>query len=189
MTRLRPVVPGLALLVCTVLASGCGIGTDDAPRRLDPAAAPFRDALGEASPAPTGAGRVVVYLVRDQLLVAVPRRVPQPATPQSVLQALRAGPTERERDAGLVSATPSGAVVTALSSDGLVTVELPAADATLTARSDEVLGYGQLVASLGALRGVTGVVFVRDGERLAVPRGDGQLSAGPLTRRDYSALL
>lgn len=180
---------GVSLLVTAVVTTGCGVGTDDAPRALDPGSAPFRDAFTRASPAPTGAGRVLVYLVRDGVLVAVPRRVPAPPTAQAVLQAVLSGPTARERDAGLTSSAPLEAEVTAAGLAGVVEVDIPAGDTATAVRSDEIVGYGQLVLSLTSLRGVTGVRFVRDGSALSVPRGDGQLTTTVLTRQDYRSLL
>lgn len=180
----------MAALACAALCLGCGIKAEPGPRALDPAAAPFRAAITEVSPAPTGAGRVLVYLARDGVLVAVTRRVPLPATPSSVLQALLAGPIQRELDAGLGSAVPPRVSVEPGSAvPGLVRLQVPAPDSSSGARTDEVLGYGQLVLTLTSLPGVSSVQFVRDGKVLSVPRGDGALSSAALTRRDFAALL
>ena len=56
------------------------------------------------------------------------------------------------------------------------------------ARSDEVLGYAQIVLTLTG-QGATAVRFTRDGEQLDVPRADGSLTAQPLVRGDYTSLL
>jgi hypothetical protein len=175
---------------CAALCLGCGIKAETSPRALDPGAGPFRAAISEASPAPTGAGRVLVYLARDGVLVAVTRRVPLPATPASVLQALLAGPIQRELDAGLGSAVPARVSVDESTAvPGLVRLQVPPPESSSGARTDEVLGYGQLVLTLTSLPGISSVQFVRDGKALSVPRGDGALSSAALTRRDYAELL
>jgi len=173
---------GLGML----LLAGCGVGAESSPRALDGRSRPEIAAV--PSNAPTGAAHVLVYLVQDGQLVAVSRRVPAPPTPEGVLRALLAGPDARESDAGLTSAAPAG--VSYLGSTGsLVQVQVPPPDPADAARTDEVIGYAQLVVSLTALRTVTGVEFVRGGRVLAVPRGDGSLSALPLTRKDYANLF
>jgi spore germination protein GerM len=141
-----------------------------------------------ASPASSGSARALVYLIHDGVLVAVSRAVPPDPSPAAVLQALLGGPSRRERDAGLVTAV-TAATVNGSPEGGVVTVEVPAPDASSSGRTDEVLGFGQIVLSLTSLRDITAVRFTRDGQSLSVPRSDGSLSAAPLTRRDYTGLL
>jgi hypothetical protein len=129
-----------------------------------------------------------VYLIHDGVLVAVARAVPPDPTPASVLQVLLAGPSRRERDAGLVTAL-TNAAVQGQPQAGLVTVEVPAPDGSGSGRTDEVLGFGQIVLSLTSLRGIKEVRFTRAGRPLAVPRSDGSLNPAPATRRDYADLL
>ena len=52
-------------------------------------------------------------------------------------------------------------------------------------RNDAVLAIAQVVCTLNAREEVDGVVFIRDGEVVAVPRHDGALAKGPLTLTDY----
>jgi hypothetical protein len=177
---------GIGALLAALLLTGCGVDAESSPRTLDAGARP--DIAVPPSSAPTGAAHALVYFVQDGQLVAVSRRVPAPPTPEGVLTALLAGPDLRESDAGLTSAAPAGVSYSG-STGSLVQVQVPPADPADAARTDEVLGYAQLVVSLTSLRTVTGVEFVRDGRVLAVPRGDGSLSASPLTRKDYANLF
>ena len=179
----------LLVLLSLGAVTACGVGVESTPRPLDRNARPFQAAVTQASPAPTGTGRAVVYLARDQVLVAVLRRVPTPPTPADVLAALAAGPNSREQDAGFVSAVPLKAKVSDRSRvPGILVVEVPTVD-TASTRTDEVLGYGQMVVTLASLPEVAGVRFVRNGRAIGVPRGDGSLFDGALTRRDYAELF
>jgi hypothetical protein len=180
----------LGWLVAGALLAGCGISTDSAPRPLDPRSGPYQQDGENPSPAPTGGARTVVYLVRDAQLVAVVRRIPTHPTAADVLATLVSGPTARESSAGLATAVPLKAVVDKSSTTARIpAIAVPLPSVTDSGRNDEVLGYAQVVLSLTGLAGVKGVRFTRDGQPLDVPRADGSLSHGPLTRRDYAALL
>ncbi len=173
-----------------LLAAGCGISAESQPRTLDPGSAPFRSVGQSPTAAPSGAGRALVYLVRDGAIVAVVRRVPDPPSPDAVLAALVAGPSGRESDAGLTTAVLSGITLDQQGIDARVAyVDVPASSATESGRNDEVLAFAQIVVTLTALPNVTGVRFLRDGQPLDVPRADGSLAQIPLTRRDYTDLL
>ncbi len=52
-----------------------------------------------------------------------------------------------------------------------------------------MLALAQVVTTLAGLPEVTAVRFVRDGQDLPVPRGDGAIVPGPLTAADYRDLL
>lgn len=175
------------ILVLVGLLAGCGLPPDHNPQLLTSADEP-RGARATPKPTASGAARALVYLIHDGVLVAVSRAVPPHPTPAAVLQALLAGPTLREQDAGLVSAATAG-TVTGQPQAGIVTVDVPAPDANSSGRTDEVAGFGQIVLSLTSLPGITAVRFTREGQPLAVPRADGSLNPAPATRRDYADLL
>lgn len=178
------------MVLALLLAAGCGVSAESQPRSLDPGSAPFRGIGESATAAPVGAGRALVYLVRDGAIVAVVRRVPEPPTAEAVLAALVVGPSERESDAGLTTAVLSGTTLDRQEPSARVAyVDVPETDETESGRSDEVLAYAQIVVTLTSLPSVTGVRFLRDGQPLDVPRADGSLARAPLTRRDYTALL
>jgi hypothetical protein len=175
-----------ALMLVVLAAAGCGVPLDDEPRSLGPSGRVDRS----GSPAAPVAGSTVLrlYLVRDGRLVRVPRRVPAPLTPAQQLDTLLAGPTAEESEDGLSSA---------LTTTTVTAVELVGRRATVilgdrtgpAVRSDEVLGFGQIVCTLTSLPDVGTVSFVADGAPLWVPRSDGSLAGTPLTIADYSSLL
>ncbi|MGY0236711.1 GerMN domain-containing protein [Longispora urticae] len=110
-------------------------------------------------------------------------------TAETLLRDLVAGPTTTEVEAGLARALWGGSVITRVRvTDGQAVVTVTAAlDAV--SRNDEILAFGQVVCTLTAREDVNGVVFTRDRQRIAVPRGDAFLSQGPLTAADYTSLI
>jgi spore germination protein GerM len=72
--------------------------------------------------------------------------------------------------------------------DGVGEVDLPPELATLSG-DDQRLAVAQLVCTLTGQPGVGPVVFTLDGASIEVPRGDGSLTSGPVSRDDYSQLL
>lgn len=179
----------LAPLVLVALLSGCGVPTDDAPRTVQPPPGPFPVPAPADSTAPAGPATETLCFVRDNRIVPVLRRVDRPPTVEEHLRHLLAGPTTTERDADVASALPgavSAASAAVAGSQARVTIDDAGDD---TGRSDEVLAFGQIVCTLTSRADVTAVVFQRDGAPLGVPRADGSLSTGPLTRADYGPLI
>ncbi|TQS44708.1 GerMN domain-containing protein [Cryptosporangium phraense] len=173
-----------ALLSALGLLTACGIPLDDAPR---PAGA-TADA-GPAADVPAGTASERICLVRDGKLTPVSRPVRPPLAVAGHLDLLLDGPTRDEQNRGYRSALAGTTLVTgAAQAGGLVTVETGAVDAQ-PGRTDDVLAFGQVVCTLGSRLPVGTVVFVHDGNRVRVPRGDGSLSSGPLTIADYAELL
>lgn len=76
----------------------------------------------------------------------------------------------------------------AASSPGQASVQVVKPDEG-TARSDEILAYGQIVCTLTGRFDVSAVSFTRDGKPLEVPRADGTLTSEPLRGSDYAGLL
>ena len=181
MRRLLPA----ALLVA--LLTGCGVPVDDAPRDLKRPS----PSSGSDAPIPDGFGTAVerLYLVREGALARVVRRVPAPPTPEHLLRDLLAGPSTAEEEDGHTSA---------LSTMRITGMTITQRRATISvgdrpdegARSDETLAYGQIVCTLTSQSAEVGTVsFTSGGRPLGVPRGDGVLSATPLTIADYATLL
>ncbi len=171
------------LLLC-LAAAGCGIPIDDGPRTIEgQGGAP---ASGEPARDGFGAAVVQLYLVREDRLVRVFRRVPAERTPQEQLDDLLAGPTPAERADGLTSALTATTVPRMTIGDRRAVVEI----GDRGARSDDVLAFGQIVCTLTSRGPDIGTVsFTSGGEALGVPRADGEIVAGPLTIADYAALL
>jgi hypothetical protein len=130
-----------------------------------------------------------LFLVRDDKLVSVTRRVGGQPTVDELIAALVAGPTNEEREQGVSSALLGSTLVAAVrAADRQAFVELSAPVDTAV-RTDVVLAYAQIVCTLTALPAIDGVTFTRDGTAVGVPRADGSLSRGPLTTADYADLV
>lgn len=175
------------VVVALLLSAACGVPTESVPRAIPPA--PSAPASSGASLSP-GARSTTLYLVRDAALAPVTRRTASAPSARTALQLLLQGPSDAESAQGLSSALgPEAVVVDRVGTAGATaTVPLAGTSAGL-GRSDEVLAYAQVVATLTALPGISAVRFVRQGATLSVPRADGSLADGVLTRRDYADLL
>lgn len=177
----------LLVLLALGTTAGCGVPVDRSPRDLDPSHVVY----GSDAPAPDRFGNAVerLYLVRDGKLIRVLRRLPAARTPQQMVQDLVAGPTRKEQQDGLTSALSTMQVGATTITQRRAAVEI-GAPAVPGARSDEVLAYAQIVCTLTSQGAEVGTVsFTRGGRPLAVPRGDGLLSTGPLTIADYADLI
>lgn len=178
----------LAAAVAAALTA-CGIQPDVTAREIKPPPGPYHVSAAPAAPTRPGNAVETLFLVKDTMLVRVTRPVPQAPTVDALMQELLAGPTETERNQGLSSALPGASVIGQVHlTNGLATVELASA-LDGTGRSDETLAIAQVVCTLAERSDVTGVVFVRSGSRVGVPRGDGSQSQDPLSTSDYAELI
>ncbi|AGZ42117.1 GerMN domain-containing protein [Actinoplanes friuliensis] len=175
------------LLVAALGPAGCGVPAEDTPRSIE---SPGRvNASGGPPPDVGGTALIRLYLVRDDRLVRVPRRVPAPLSPREQLDDLLAGPTAEESEEGLSSALTTTTVQDLRLGDRRATIVLGDRQ-DQGVRTDEALGYAQIVCTLTSLPDVGTVSFVsEDGSPVGVPRADGRLAEGPLTIADYSSLL
>jgi len=184
--RCRPAA--LTVLVTLAAVAGCGVPVDAEPRAVDPPNGAY-PGLSAAAPNRPGAISERLCLVRNELLSAVTRSVQQTVSLTMHLQLLLEGPTEAERDAGFTSALTGTTPVQAVSqARGIVTVNIGDRPED-TGRSDDVLGFGQIVCTLTTRPDVAAVAFTQNERPLGVPRADGSLSPGPLTAADYADLL
>lgn len=180
---------GLAVLAVLCLTA-CGVTEQDEPHSVTlPRRALNGPPSAAATPGSGGEVAEVLCLVRDGGLRQVVRRIDAAPDPQRHLDDLLAGPDSAERGRGLSTAlagvdlavrTPPGSAETS--------IEVTEADPD-TGRSDEALGYAQIVCTLTTRADVNSVVFTRDGKVLRVPRADGTLSEGPLSASDYRSLI
>ena len=166
---------------------GCGVPDEDEPRPIEPSLV-----IGSPPPQATtrnSVGSVIerLYLVRDDRLVAVERRVGSTADVAALLADLVAGPTDAELDDGLTSAlTGTDLIAGVRLVDGTAEVSFrPQAGG----RTDDILAIGQIVCTLDARVDVDTVRFLLDGQVLKVPRADGSLTELPLTVADYRTLI
>jgi spore germination protein GerM len=191
MARWIAVIAAVAA-TCAGLA-GCGVGAQSAPQPLDPKAVPYGLLGPTSSPSTSDSGLstagVTVYMeAADGRLVAVRRHVPWPATIAAILSQLAAGPTAEESSRGFVSPASSvGPFGVGRVSEGIVPVDLPVSFESLGGQ-DQQVAAAQIVFTATTFTGVKGVRFLVGGQAAQVPTGDGSLTRGPSTRKDYSAL-
>lgn len=180
---------GVAAVVAVMTAlAGCGIPADRDAREIEGQGSGRESEFPAVPSVESGSVSQRLFLVRDEALVTVVRWVPSQPTVDALVHDLVTGPTAAERARGMTSAVLGTDVVGPVRlAGGQATVQL--ATGSENVHSDEVLALGQLVCTLDSHPRVDGVSFVRDGKRVSVPRGDGTLSAGPLTTADYANLV
>lgn len=181
---------GPTFLAGVVLLTGCGVPVETSPRPVDPPPGVLQ-ATTSPAPLPTRPGSVAqrLYLVRDNLLVPVVRRVPVPLSAAALLDLLLAGPDDTEQRSGLTSALTGPDSVLGLqvvSGEAMVDI---GEGLSGTGRNDEILAFGQIVRTLTTHADVDRVTFRHDGDAVGIPRADGSLSRTPLTDADYADLL
>jgi spore germination protein GerM len=131
--------------------------------------------------------RVTIFLEgSNRRLTRVHREVPSPATLQEIMDQLVAGPRRSESDRGLVSPASSvGPLSVGPRQDGVVTLDLPVSFENLSGQ-DETAAAAQIVFTATTFTGIEGVRFLVGGQPAQVPNGNGSLSPGASTRKDYS---
>ena len=163
----------LATLALALLAAGCDGGSSGTTTPTTPPTT--------TSPASTS---VAVYFLRGEKVAPVRREVPATtAIARAAVDALLAGPTAAERDAGLVSAIPQGTTLRDLAlSDGVATVDLDGrfddggGSASMQGR------VAQVVATLTRFPTIRRVGFRLDGEPVDAIGGEGVVVSPPIGR-------
>jgi hypothetical protein len=191
---LKPVVIVLGLAgVTSAGLAGCGLGAQSDPQALNPKSVPY-GLLGPPKSPSTSVpslvtARVTMFLEgSNERLVPVHREVAWPATISAILGQLAAGPTARESDRGLVSpASAVGPFGVGPVRHGVVSVDLPVSFENLDGQ-DQTVAAAQVVFTVTTFTGLTGVRFLVAGQTAQVPNGNGSLTAGPSTRKDYLAM-
>jgi germination protein M len=123
----------LALLVTLLLAAGCGsaeeasgpAATPPPPPPTTTEAVPTTTVPPPPPAVPAGETNVSVYFLRDGQIAAARRTVPKTqAVARAALEQLAAGPTAREREAGLTTSIPRTLAIDRLEiADGTATVD------------------------------------------------------------------
>jgi spore germination protein GerM len=132
-----------------------------------------------------------VWFARDDGLVAV-RRTHRPTrrVATAAIDALLAGPTAKEREAGLVSAVPGGTRLLGIGiRDGIATVDLTSEYQSGGGSHSMQLRLGQVVYTLTQFPTVQKVRFLLDGEPVNVFSSEGIVLEHPVGRSDYVNLL
>ena len=180
------------LLLLALIATGCGIASDDGPRDI-PAADQVELGLGGDNNAGAAIGTARVYFLSPEvvgqaaLLESVARDVAE--TPTALLQALLAGPNQTEQANQFRTALPAGTELLDARRQGFV-LRVDLSDAVLEL-SGEVLitAIAQIVFTASEIEGVRSVTIMVDGADQQWPVGSGELTSTPLTVYDYPGLV
>ncbi|HEY9333143.1 MAG TPA: GerMN domain-containing protein [Kribbella sp.] len=186
----------VCLAAAVLVLAGCGVPMQDEPAPIASGEIPSRlqrtARPSSAAPIPsTGRPAVQVSFVRDDKLVTLVREVPT-TTPAdgltAVVDALLAGPTDREQAGGITTALPPGLILTIVEVRGSrVVLELSGQTGGRSA-TENILAVGQIVLSLTAVQSIDQVTFARDGVPVEALLADGALTTAPLTAADYDSL-
>ncbi|MDA8147404.1 MAG: GerMN domain-containing protein [Actinomycetota bacterium] len=181
-----------ALVLASTCLAACGIA-DTAPAPISRRSVPFQ-LLDPTPPTttttvpPAVAVPEVIYLVGpNQLLVPERRDLPLPASYDQILAALFDGPTAAEAAVGIqsfVTGSISGDTVTV--AGGIATVDFRT-DPIQVVGQDQILAIAQIVYTLTAQPGISGVLFQIAGQATQVPTAAGVQISGPVTRATYAA--
>lgn len=176
----RAMLVACALVMSTVLAS-CGVSAQDEP-------VPVRAVATSATtvtPPPKGDEDVVVYFVRDGMLIPVRRSAPDSST-RTALELLMTGPTGAEAADGLQ---------TAIAPQELLEESVTAHDLTIRATRDftgiagdnQLLGVAQLVWTVTEGSPDNGVRVSVEGRYIELPTDRG-LTLLAVQRSDYASV-
>ncbi len=208
-------IVGVAVAVAAL--ASCGVGSDASFRQLRPEEVPFD--LNASSTVPTTTTTTLanttttasapsvpltapttstsaapqyprtLFFVRDGKLVEVVRFAPTPPLAADVIADLGAGSRPTDRPTGLRAVLRPEHVASVVTSGGVARVALTAAFGEKLPAGEQQLALAQLVFTLTALPGIGQVVFERAGVRIDVPRSDGSLVSGVITREDFAGVL
>lgn len=190
MLRPRPAILGV-FVVAVVSASAC-VNTQNAPKLARDEQVPF-GLLKRDAPAlvPSTNARqheaVTLCFIEGNKLTTVEAQLTTPASLDDVVTALVDPPSTDPR--GLRTAIDqAGLVSTVRLQAGVVQVDLNDR-VGLLGGDNQLLAVAQLVCTLTLRPGVGQVAFAIGGTPIEVPRADGSLTAGPVSRDDYGSLL
>ena len=187
-------IAALVVAVLLVLAgSACGVPVADDPTVVADENVPF-GLLSSTSTTTTTivAAAPVVPLTlcfyRDELLQPVARQAVTSGVAPA-LEALQAGPNRQEQRERFTSAIFDPAVlVSAQRAGGVARVAL-GQSFTLAGPAEQLRIIAQTVCTMTALPGIGQVAFDLAGAPVEIPRGDGSLTASPVSRDDYVTFL
>lgn len=205
---LRPRLGALAVLLVAggLVGAGCGVPEDSGFEAVNSNDIPFRlaDSTTTTTTIPTTVAPsttlppsttttapsedVAVYFVVGRRLRPVLRSMARPASPVDTLVELQRGPLEEDEPVGLRSSILPEMLGAVTVTGGLATVDLAPTILGLSA-PEQVLAFGQLVATLTARPGIGRVAFTIDGRPVNPPRADGSLAPDSVSCDDYIDLI
>ena len=174
------------VVVLAVAAAGCAVDEDSAPRdvpdeqREELRAAPPQQATGDS----TGNDRIFLVVSGTDRLRTSQRETD--GSPQAVMEALLAGPTDDDLESGLRSVLDPFTLHTATVQDDVVTVDV-SVDRSGLSSPELRLAVAQIVYTANELLGgrTAEVVIKRDGSTAQWPDGDLVETDDPLTIFDF----
>lgn len=180
----------IALAVGLLAFPGCSPLTEGEAHEIADDAVPF-DLLDPDAPAlipETKGVTVSVCLVGNDLLVATDRVLEGPVKPVDLLRSLGTEVSDDEARFGLRTALTDPDTI------GDVTVRAGTAHVDLervpsAGGGTSTIAVGQIVCTLTNQPGIGLVSFTVGGRPVQVPRADGSLSDGPVSRDDFDSLL
>ncbi|MCH9816700.1 MAG: hypothetical protein K0U64_09690 [Actinomycetia bacterium] len=197
----RLLTGGIGVVFVALAATACGVSVESNPRAL-PAVA--TQEIGSPTPVPTESTAtrfVPLWFVREGELVPVDRRTDEAMGPQQKLDALEAGPTQVELDAGLRTAVnsvvPDVPLVITAEADGVPVApsdprQLPVVvseEFGSLPSQEQLLVLGQVVITLTDSTDQSVLFVSDDGTPVGVPLPDGRLVNRPVTFVDYRELI
>lgn len=190
-----------ALVAVALTATACGVVAGGSAHPIPDNEVPFHLLTKETPSTTTTAAPanvpVTVYFVSptQQSLVSAQRTVPLDNTLRTVLHALFAGPTTKEKSAGVRSSiSPDVRLLRARperpdGATGVVTLDLNQAFGDISG-TQQVLAVAQIVYTTTAYLGTGyGVLFEIDGVATDVPTVTGAQVPGPVHRTTYASLI
>ncbi len=175
---------------------GCGAPPAGTTRPIDTTTIPYELTAPRQSASPTATSPPEhvgphIWLVHDDTLVAMGTQLtsddPETAAGE-VLDALRASPSDADRDEGLTSALPPQTRLKVVGfDDGEVTIEITSSK---DPPADQLaLATGQVVLSVTSVTGVDTVMFTSLGEPQEATLPGGVRVNRPVTAADYGSLV
>ena len=166
--RSRASLLAFGLVIGALALAGCGSSGDD-----------------EETPS-TATARAQVYLVRGDQIGVAARQVPEANVERGAVEALLAGPSDQETEAGLTTAVPGRTDLRDLTvENGVATVDLSSEFDDGGGSATMFLRLAQVVFTLTQFPGITGVKLEIDGEPVETFSGEGIVLDGPQDRADY----
>lgn len=192
--RLR-ILAGLAVAGALLLPA-CGLPNEDTATPAGADEVPFGLLEEDPPQPPTTAlpptGPVTTIYLLDpsgERLIGVERAVPEGGdlSPSDIIDILLLGATASETNAGVHTELSRDAVTTVNLAGGVANVDLEEEFAELDGATQR-RALAQLVYTLTSRPGVGRVSFTLAGQPIEVPRGDGTLTSGSVSRDSYREL-
>jgi spore germination protein GerM len=184
---------GILVIALVAMVVACGIGAEQRATTVEAEHVPFElldpDATTPQASQPVNMATIEVFLIAPDGRRLVPvRRDAGDRTLDSVISTLAEGPTPAEAEAELRTALPAADMIVQSSvSGGVAAIDLRSSFRDLSSRN-QLLAIAQLVYTATAQPGIGRVGFTIEGVTIEVPRGDGSLVGGSVSRESYASL-